>query len=165
MQMHRFLQKVSQALRERLLVPLRLLTLGEVLIAASIGLLGGVFPVPLVTAMVTLLVGFYIQCTSPQLILGSTTNFFCTPLQFALIPRFARLVGLFIETDVSDFTGYALQRSLNDGYTALVYSCGRMLLYATMGWFIVAVPATVVLNFAQKCVVHYNMQKSDCNVN
>ncbi|KAI5685413.1 hypothetical_protein [Leishmania braziliensis MHOM/BR/75/M2904] len=157
--MRRFFQCTTQALRERLLMPLRQLTWAEVLVAVSVGVLGGTFPVPLVTSLVTLIIGYYVRCTTAELVLGSTANLFCTPLQFALLPSFARFVGSLTEEDVTAFTAHALQESLRVGYATFLSSCGRMIFYATIGWFLVSTPIVLVLRFAQQCIGHRQSQK------
>ncbi|KAG5476593.1 hypothetical protein CUR178_03764 [Leishmania enriettii] len=157
--MRRFFQCVSQALREVLLEPLSQLTGAELLVALSIGVLGGVFPLPLVTSLVTLAIGWYVRCTTTQYVLCSTANLFCTPLQFALLPSFARLIGSAAQVDVTAFTVRALRESLKVSYTTFLSSCSRMLLYATMGWFLVVIPIILVLRAVQQCIQHRQVEK------
>ncbi|KAG5476322.1 hypothetical protein LSCM1_04024 [Leishmania martiniquensis] len=152
--MRRFYQCASQALRERLLVPLSQLTGAELMVALSIGVLGGIFPIPLVTSLATLAIGCYAQCTTTQLVLGSTVNLFCTPVQFLLLPSFACLLGTLAQVDVAAFTASALQNSLKAGYATFLSSCARMLFCATIGWFLVTAPLIIALRFVQQCILH-----------
>ncbi|KAK7201146.1 hypothetical protein NESM_000175600 [Novymonas esmeraldas] len=160
MHLNRFVHGASQVLRERLLLPLRQLSWEEVLVAIAVGVLGGIFPVPLVTSLVTLAIGYYVRCSAAELVLGSTANFFCTPLQFALLPLLARFMGNVARVNVDAFTAAALRESLSAGYTTFLTSTGRMLCYATMGWFLFAIPAVVVLRFAQNGITRRQLHKT-----
>ncbi|GET89377.1 hypothetical protein, conserved [Leishmania tarentolae] len=157
--MRRFFEYMSHAFRERVVVPLSHLTWREVVVAVSVGILGGIFPVPFVTPFITLLVGYYIRCTTTEVVLASTINLFCTPLQLALLPSLARLAGFLLQADVETFTAHALHESLKVGKTVFLSSCGRMMLYATVGWLFVAIPTVIVLRSLQQCILHDHMHK------
>lgn len=157
--MRRFFECMSQALRERVLVPLSQLTWAEVLVAVSVGVLGGIFPVPFVTSLATLVIGYYLRCTATELVLASTINFFCTPLQFALLPSLAHLAGFLTQAEVDAFTAHALHESLRVDYTTFLRSCGRMIFYAAVGWFFVAIPIVMILRSAQRCILHRHVHK------
>ncbi|KPA86716.1 hypothetical protein ABB37_00805 [Leptomonas pyrrhocoris] len=157
--MHRYHHRASQALRERLLIPLRQLTGIEIFVAVAIGVVGGLFPVPLLTSLVTLLAGWYVHCNAAQLVFGSTVNLFCTPLQLALLPSFARLMGAITQGETSTFTAYALKEALAKGYASFLSSCGWMIAYAVVGWFLVFIPVVLVLRALQRCTTHREPHK------
>lgn len=164
--MHRYRQRLAQALNERLVLPLRQLSGLEVSVAVAIGVIGGVFPVPLVTSIVTLAVGWYVQCNAAEFVVGSTVNFFCTPIQLALLPSFARLMGAILQKETSTFTAYALKEAIAKGYASFLSSCIRMVAYATIAWFLVCIPVIIVLRSVQKCAVYRQLRKeSECSIN
>lgn len=144
--------RLAKFWQEKVTEPLRSLSLRELLIAIIIGLLGGIFPVPLITTAVTLLLGHYISCSFPQKVFGTTVNMFCTPLQLALLPPLARLTGTLMQRDISAFSSSALRVALKGGYISFASSCGLMILYATVSWFLIAIPITFAIRAAQQMV-------------
>lgn len=157
--MHRHRQRLTQAVRERLLIPLRQLSGLEIAVAVAIGIIGGVFPVPLVTSLVTLFVGWCLRCSAAELVVGSSVNLFCTPLQFALLPSFARLTGTLRGEDTTAYTAAALRAALSAGYVAFLQSCGRMIVYATLAWCFVFLPVVFVLRHVQRYAAHRVQQR------
>jgi Na+/phosphate symporter len=156
-------QRASQALRERLIL-LRQLTVLEVFVAVAIGVVGGLFPVPLVTSFVTLISGWYVQCNAAELVVGSTVNLFCTPLQFALIPYLARMMGAIMQEDTSTFTARALREAVGKGYIMFLKTCGWMIAYATLAWFFVFIPVILVLRAIQRCATHRAARRDSLRV-
>lgn len=146
-------QRVKMAVNEKLLVPLRQLTLVEIVVSCGVGVLGGVFPIPMVTTVVTLLLAKVLHCNAPQVMLSTTANFICTPLQIVMIPVFARVMALLSRGDPSGYTTAALKASLEKGYGAFFASSSTMLLYATIAWCLFAGAAMLALRVAQRYVV------------
>ncbi|KPI85891.1 hypothetical protein ABL78_5023 [Leptomonas seymouri] len=162
--MQRCRQRAFQVLRERLLNPLRQLTGIEIFVAVAVGVVGGVFPVPLITSLVTLISGWYIHCSAAELVVGSTVNLLCTPLQFAFLPSFARLSGTISQADTSAFTATALMEALTKGYAVLIASCARMIAYAVFGWLLVCIPVIFVLRALQRCAVRRELQRQSLHL-
>lgn len=157
--MLRYRHRASQAVRERLLIPLRQLTALEIAVAIAIGVVGGVFPVPLVTSFITLLTGWCVRCSAAELVVGSTVNLFCTPLQIALLPSFARLAGSLTREDTTAFTAAALKEAIGKGIGVFLRSCGWMIAYATLAWCIIFIPLIFALRALQRYASHHAQHK------
>lgn len=133
-------QRAVKLWREKIVQPAKQLTRGEVIVAVIAGLIGGIFPVPLVTTVASLLFARSMCLIAPQVMLAFSVNMCCTPLQIILIPVFARATALLLREDTSPYTAVALRRALGLSLSEVLSTCAKMLLYATLSWTILLVP-------------------------
>lgn len=79
-----------QFIKDKLITPLSQLTMVEALWMVSVGVLGGVFPVPALTTGATLVLCTLCRIPLAQTSLAGTINLILTPIQFVLIIPFAQ---------------------------------------------------------------------------
>eukprot|EP00469_Lotharella_globosa_P004021 CAMPEP_0167793920 /NCGR_PEP_ID=MMETSP0111_2-20121227/13502_1 /TAXON_ID=91324 /ORGANISM="Lotharella globosa, Strain CCCM811" /LENGTH=164 /DNA_ID=CAMNT_0007687239 /DNA_START=20 /DNA_END=514 /DNA_ORIENTATION=+ len=108
-------------------------------LAVAVGFVGGLFPVPGATTIVT---GILCGIFRANLAVAQALNFLVTPLEFLLMPAFFRLgeLVLMIDSDGAlHITGFA-EAVRNDFFDAL-RQFRIALQCAVVGWAVVSMPA------------------------
>lgn len=144
--------RITRFVREKLIAPSAELTMVEVMVAVVAGTIAGIFPIPMLATVVTLAYCRFIMCSAPQTILGTAVNAILTPIQFILIPVFARFAAYVAGYNSSNFTTAALQTAIEGGVATLVGSCLSMLLFALVAWLMICIPVTLFLRRVQRTV-------------
>ena len=132
----------------------------EVSLSVTIGLWGGVFPVPAVTTFVTMLLVALLRVSAAQKALAFTFNMLATPLQLLSMPSFI-LMGnnLFHDATCDPMT---LLSTFNDSevslFTALANSSACLCAGAVV-WAILGVPVVILLTLCLTCLIQRRQQK------
>lgn len=109
-------------LQENLLQPLRDLTLAQCLWALSVGVLGGLMPIPMLTTLATLALAKLCRLPWTHIAISSTINFLLTPVQLLFIIPFAQL-GRVVCTPAA-VASLSLLEMLSDGSTSAANCAG-----------------------------------------
>lgn len=128
---------LSDVVQQRIVKPFAALSYQERLFCAFVGLLGGCFPVPALTTIVTAFLCRLLRLSAPQVAAAMVVNLLSTPLELLLIPYLARATAWVLQTDASTFTAEFLAQSLqHGGVWQLLEVASSMLLHAVIGWIV-----------------------------
>lgn len=155
----RYTIPVLYRFQEYVIAPASELEANEVSLSVSIGLWGGVFPVPAVTTFVTMLLVALLRVSVTQKALAFTFNMLATPLQLLSMPSFI-LMGnyLFREATCDPMT---LLSTFNDPkvsiFTALANSSACLCAGAVV-WAILGVPVVYLLTLCLTYLIQRRQQ-------
>ncbi|EPY28751.1 hypothetical protein STCU_04899 [Strigomonas culicis] len=138
-------RKIRAAVRGRLIEPLKQMTLFESMCAVLVGFISGVFPVPLTTALILLLLGRILALSSVQLVVATTVNVLSSPLQIVMIPLYAQWMTVLLRGDASLYTATALYSALEKGYINFFLSSASFLSRSAAMWMLLSAPVIGVL--------------------
>lgn len=113
--------------------------------AASVGVVGGVFPIPALTTFATLFIVRLAALNAAQSAVAVAINIAASPLQIAFIPYFATAGSLITGTDASAFTSEAILRNMGEGLLSFAQSSASLLIHATLAWLLLVVCTLCVL--------------------
>lgn len=126
------------------------LSLTDRIVAVVVGIVGGIFPMPSITTLVTLFLARLMSCTPPQIALSTSVNLVLAPVDIYLLPKFATLTSVAMGYEVT-YTGPMLLEMINQGVLHLITAGGTMILMAIVSWVFIAmgilVATTVILNW------------------
>ena len=110
-----------------------------------VGALGGLFPVPAATTVVTLFLCYVLQQSALQITVASAVNLVATPVELACVPKFAVLGAMIVQRDASSFTAAMIATSMQKGLLFFVTNLTELLLFAVLGWFVLAICTVAAL--------------------
>lgn len=119
--------------------PFAVLSTVDRITCVIVGVLGGLFPVPMVTTAVTLGLSALFGFRAPQIAIATTMNFVVTPAEIAIIPTLARTAALLTGADTTNFTASFILEALNVSLWQLLTVASSVLLHAVVGWAMLAV--------------------------
>jgi hypothetical protein len=128
------MQRAKQWFRTKLQQPWSRLSMVEQILAVVVGILGGLFPVPMLTTFVTVVLGKLLTMNAAQIAVATAINFFMTPLEVALIPPLARWFTPITGASSESFTASNLADAMGQGVSTLISVAGVMLLHAILSW-------------------------------
>ena len=132
--------------RSEVVEPLQNMSAWDRIATIVIGLLGGFFPVPGVTMIVSTLLGkFVMGFTAVQIAVVCALNAALTVPEIMAIPTFAWVGALFTGADASGFGIAVIYEGLEEGVMALATRATSMLLHACLSWVLVTAVAVVAL--------------------
>lgn len=108
-----------------------------------VGAIGGIFPIPAVTTIVTVLLCTGLRLSAAQTAVATAINLACTPLQLALLPSLGWIAASVAGTDASTFTAENIGISMREGLMPFLSSMALLLVHAVASWICIAI--TVVL--------------------
>ncbi len=138
------MERALNWLNKSLIRPLQLMTWRQRGMAIIVGLVGGLFPVPMVTSLVCAIVCLFLRLSAPQAAVATVMNLLLTPLQIILIPGFASLAAFVTGADASDFTLTAIYHAKEGGLLAVLTSATSLLLHAVGSWLVLSAFAVTV---------------------
>jgi hypothetical protein len=132
----------------------------EFSLSVSIGLWGGVFPVPAVTTFVTMLLVAFLRLSVPQKALAFTFNMLATPLQLLSMPSFIIMSNYIFRSATCE--PIALLSRFNDPevslYTAVVNSSACLCAGAVV-WALLGVPVVYLITVCMTFLIQRRQQK------
>lgn len=146
------MQFVSTFVKERLAPITRLKPL-DLVSVVLVGILGGIMPFPMLTTPATVLVGHLGGLSKTEVLLSSTINLLCTPLQLMMMPVWGRGLANVLGQDTSHFTITYLQGALANGVGPFVTAYWDVLLYGMISWIFVAIVASGIVR-GLKSITH-----------
>lgn len=123
--------------------PIKQLTPYELLVAIALGAIGGLFPIPMTTTIITVALCKWIPCSVPQVLFATALSFICVPFQFAMVPVFARAFAVAVRIDSSAYTVASIRSSMGKGILATVRSSAGMFACSVAMWLIAATPTVL----------------------
>ncbi|RNF19780.1 uncharacterized protein Tco025E_04117 [Trypanosoma conorhini] len=144
------MQWLSNAAFHRLVVPCRELTRGRLMVALSAGTIGGVFPVPMLTSLVTLIICRVLRCRPLEATLATSINLLLTPLELLLVVPFASVAAAVVGGDTRKFSATALYQSTELGFVGFVRNSATVLIYSCICWMSFAFPLLYLIRSLQK---------------
>lgn len=133
-------------LKEKVVKPFTSLTVAECCLSAFVGLLGGCFPIPALTTIVTAFLCRLFDFSTAQVAAAMVVNMLSTPLELMLIPVFATTAAAVIGSDASTFTSEFLMQTLSSGGVMQLFEVASALLaHAVIAWTILCAVACLVL--------------------
>jgi hypothetical protein len=121
------------------------MTAAERLCCLLVGLLGGMFPVPMLTTVVTAFLSKFTSLPGPQMAVAMTINVVIAPVELVAIPPLARFGALLTGANASQFTAAFLLAAIDQGPRELFYAAQGMLLHAILTWALFAVVGLVIV--------------------
>ncbi|RNF09439.1 hypothetical protein TraAM80_02149 [Trypanosoma rangeli] len=140
---------LRDAVFHRLVVPCRELTLKRLMIALSAGTIGGVFPVPMLTSVATLIICRVLQCSTLEATLATSVNLLLTPLELFLVVPFASVTASVVGIDTNQFTAAALYQSTELGFTHFMRNSATLLIYSCICWMGFGFPLLYIIHSLQ----------------
>ncbi|EAN96566.1 hypothetical protein, conserved [Trypanosoma cruzi] len=134
------MRPIKDAFFHRLVVPCRDLNFSCLMVALSAGIIGGVFPVPLLTSIVTLIICRVLRCRALEATLATTVNLLLAPLELFLVVPFACMAAFVLGGDTSQFTTAAIYHSAKLGFFDFLQTSFSLLMYSCLCWMALAVP-------------------------
>jgi hypothetical protein len=104
------------------------------LAACAVGVVGGMFPIPMVTTLVTMALAFIMSLTKLQITVSVAVNLLCAPVDVMFIPTQARFAAWFTGASSESFTASALMAAMQEGIVAMLSTSASMLVHAVIGW-------------------------------
>ena len=143
-----------------MITPAASLSPEEISLSVSLGLWGGVFPVPAVTTFVTLTLTALLKVSATQKALAFTFNMLATPLQLLSMPSFILMRNyLFHEATCDPLT---LLSTFNDPqvsiFTAFTNSAACLSAGAVV-WAILGVPVVYLLTLCLTFLIQRRQHK------
>jgi hypothetical protein len=139
------MEKVLHWWRRDVRDPLLQMTAHQRVGAATAGVLGGLFPVPCVTTVVTLGLARAACLSAPQSAVALAINLAATPLEILLIPTLAKIGSVVTGADGSSFTADALLLQMNEGIIPLITNCASFLVHAVLAWTLLTIASVIAL--------------------
>ena len=133
------MQAVSDWFDAKLRRPLAAMSSAERFLVVLVGVVGGIFPLPALTTIATLLLSVVLKFGSAQSAVAAVVNLLVTPIEFVLIPTFAKLGCCFTGEDATKFTIQVIQAAAAEGVVSLVKNASSMLIHACLAWMVLAV--------------------------
>lgn len=132
----------------------------EISLSVSIGLWGGVLPVPALTTVATLLMAAILQVSSAQKALAFTFNMLATPLQILTMPSFI-LMGnyLFRDSTCDPLTLLATFRDPNTTFFTAIGNSSACLCAGVVVWAILGVPVVSLLTISLAYLIRTRQEK------
>ncbi len=110
---------ISSAARwahSRLVEPLRTMSLRLQVLCVLVGVLGGLFPIPMLTTVVTAALASLVGLSAPALAVAASINLVMTPAELLLLPAFVTCGRLVVPSSlVGSADAEALLRRLTEG--------------------------------------------------
>lgn len=127
------MQQVRHWTRQKITRPLAAMSAWDRATCLLVGVLGGLFPVPMVTTAVTVALCAMLGLSAVQSGVATAVNFALTPAQLFMIPVFANLCAVVLRQP-ADFTVETVKSKLNEGFAAIVTNAASMLVFASVTW-------------------------------
>jgi hypothetical protein len=140
-------QGITEWLNTKIVRPLRQMTWYERACVLVVGVLGGLFPVPALTTLVTLALAPLFSLNAAQVAVASAINLMLTGVEIAMIPTFATVGALLLGGDSSLFTLSMIQDSLKEGIMMLLRNASHMLMYACVAWALMTVVGIAAMKY------------------
>jgi hypothetical protein len=134
---------VTQFFRQNIAQPLRRMTPNERLLCVATGFVGGMFPLPMVTTVVTLAIIATLPFVIPPHLASLPTagkavataiNLLLAPLDILAVPYLAQLAALFSGADATRFTPSFLAGLMAEGLVPLLSGAASLLGHAVAAW-------------------------------
>ncbi|KAH9598681.1 hypothetical protein LSM04_009201 [Trypanosoma melophagium] len=139
------MRRLQDAVHRRIVVPFQQLNARKLTISATAGILGGIFPVPMFTSIVTLIFCRMFHCCALQIALATAINFLVTPLEVLLIVPFACATAAVIGSDTSKFTVASLYQSMNLGFIDFFFASASLLIHSFLSWCFFTIPVFYIV--------------------
>ena len=142
--------KLWRRLDKSVVTPLRQMPPTDRLMCLSVGVVGGMFPVPFLTTVVTFALIAALRLTGARLqpaavAVATAVNLLVAPADVAAIPLFARAAAALTGADASSFTAEFLMAKMGEGLMPLLQGAAAMLLHAILAWALVGGVAMVAV--------------------
>lgn len=137
-------------LNNNVVVPMRGLTWAQRLDTLVVGVLGGLFPIPVLTTVATVALCWVLKLTAVQIAVSGAINIAVTPLELLLIPSFSTLGSFacpWVGSGPVDVTAL-----VSLGFSAAIQQAPNVFLSAAIGW-VVAVVFALVVRFSVRVIV------------
>ncbi|EAN94247.1 hypothetical protein, conserved [Trypanosoma cruzi] len=134
------MRPIKDAFFHRLVVPCRDLNFSCLMVALSAGVIGGVFPVPLLTSIATLIICRVLRCRALEATLATTVNLLLAPLELFLVVPFACMAAFVLGGDTRQFTTAAIYHSAKLGFFDFLQMSASLLMYSCLCWMALAIP-------------------------
>ncbi|ORC87672.1 uncharacterized protein TM35_000212780 [Trypanosoma theileri] len=139
------MRRLRDAAHRGIVVPFQQLNARKLILAATAGILGGIFPVPMFTSIVTLIFCRMLHCCALQIALATAINFLVTPLEVLLIVPFACATATVLGSDASRFTVASLYNSMNLGLIDFFFTSSSLLIHSFLSWCFFAIPLLYIV--------------------
>ena len=141
--------------QEYVITPAKELSSEEISLSVSVGLWGGVFPVPAVTTFITLVLVGILQLSVTQKALALTFNMLATPLQILNMPTFILLGSSFFNmSNCEPLTLLSTFKDPNVGFFSTLMNSSACLSAGVVAWAVLGVPmvylATTIVTYLLK---------------
>nr|CCC48822.1 conserved hypothetical protein [Trypanosoma vivax Y486] len=126
--------RLQHVLVHRVLNPCRTLSARQLLFSITVGMLGGIFPIPLFTSVVTTLMCRQLNLNVSQSLLAITVNLLVFPLEVLLITPFAQLTAHVTRANTTQLTMAAYYDSMSKGGVQFVQFSIKLFLHSCFCW-------------------------------
>ena len=134
-------QRLALYVGRNVVTPLRQMRPSERLLCLAVGVVGGMFPVPMLTSVVTWLIAGLFALLGPAtklspaaLAVATAVNLLIAPVDIAAIPTLAQWGALVTGADARDFTAEFLMAKMAEGARPLLMGAANMFLSACLAW-------------------------------
>ena len=144
-----------------MITPASELEANEISLSVSIGLWGGVFPVPAVTTFATILLAAILRVSATQKALAFTFNMLATPLQLLSMPSFI-LMGNYFFQDSATCDPLTLLASFSDPKLSFFVAVGNSSACLCAGvavWILLGIPVVYMVTKALTFLIIRRQQK------
>jgi len=132
----------------------------EISLSVSIGLWGGVLPVPALTTVATILLAAILHVSSTQKALAFTFNMLATPLQLLTMPSFIIMGNyLFRDSTCDPLTLLATFSDPNVTFFTAIGNSSACLCAGAVVWAILGVPVVYLLTVSLAYLIRVRQEK------
>jgi hypothetical protein len=132
------LYRVVDWSKRKIVRPLQAMSRWEQIATLVVGILGGLFPVPALTSLITLALCAMLRFAPAQSGVATALNLSLAVAELALIPVFAQIGAVMTGVDSDNFTGAVIVASMQEGIGALLTNASSMLAHACLSWTVLA---------------------------
>ena len=129
------------------------LSLLQRLIAVIVGILGGLFPVPSITTLVTVFLAKTMGCNPEQIAISTSINLILTPVDIYCVPKFATLTSTALGYGTV-YTAAMFLEYMSEGIVHLVTAGGAMIVMALVSWVTITTVVLLVTKAASNRIVY-----------